>query len=146
MVQAGNAVGLFKSKLKVEDLNGGREWILLEDLVYETSRGERVTAPAPKSGRDFWVWNGASIPRFLWRVFGSPFVGKHRKPSVLHDYLCSMAEKDAKEDLGKMSFTYRRANWVFYDSMIACGEWRWLAWLKWLGTAFKASYQKGGWK
>ena len=33
-----------------------------------------------------YMWDGASIPRFLWRVVGSPFQPKFMAPSLLHDY------------------------------------------------------------
>jgi hypothetical protein len=150
--------GEFLTILRVEDYNGGREWLLTEPLVYRTSEGGMITAPASvglePDDLSFWTWNGASIPRFFWRVFGSPFCGKHRRPSVLHDYLWMMAGKytevtgmsSSQDRILQSKFTFRYANWVFYDAMIACGERRWVAWLKWLGTAFKASFQKGGWR
>lgn len=31
--------------------------------------------------------DGASIPRFLWAIIGSPYVGKYRKSAILHDGL-----------------------------------------------------------
>ena len=34
-----------------------------------------------------FVCDGASIPRFLWAVIGSPFVGRYRYPAVLHDFI-----------------------------------------------------------
>ena len=143
--------GEFLTILRVEDYNGGRSWLLLEPLVYRTSTGEEVMAPAcgkEVKGTDFfWTWNGASIPRFFWRIMGSPFVGRHRRPSVLHDWLWTQAREHAKfeEPLLQSTFTYRFANWVFWDAMIACREPRWSAYLKWLATAFWASFQKGGW-
>jgi hypothetical protein len=30
--------------------------------------------------------NGATIPRPLWSAIGSPFAGKYRRASVIHDY------------------------------------------------------------
>lgn len=139
--------GEFLTVLRVEDYNGGREWLLMEPLRYRTSKGDEVVAPVPVSGRGFWTWNGASIPRFFWRVMGSPFVGRHRRASVLHDWLWSCAEKDvACSDDDSLPTTYRFANWVFWDAMIACGEPRWSAYVKWLATAFWSSFQKGGWR
>jgi hypothetical protein len=34
-------------------------------------------------------FDGASIPRFFWRVIGSPFVGRYRSAALLHDALYS---------------------------------------------------------
>ncbi len=30
-------------------------------------------------------WDGASVPRFFWRLIGSPFRGRYRWPSIFHD-------------------------------------------------------------
>jgi hypothetical protein len=34
-------------------------------------------------------WNGASIPRFLWPILGSPFAPEMMVASLVHDYLYS---------------------------------------------------------
>lgn len=34
------------------------------------------------------IIDGASIPRILWSVVGSPFVGRYRRASVFHDVYC----------------------------------------------------------
>lgn len=34
------------------------------------------------------IVDGSSIPRSLWFLFGSPFVGMHRRASVIHDVYC----------------------------------------------------------
>lgn len=142
--------GGFLTILRVEDYNGGREWLLIEPLCYRTSQGEVIEVPAtsklPKDHPDFWTWNGASIPRFFWRIMGSPFVGLHRRPSVLHDWLWTQAKRQEKQTFKDRRRTYRFANRVFWDAMIACGEPRWSAYVKWLATAFWASFQKGGWR
>ena len=36
-----------------------------------------------------FVFDGASIPRFAWATTGSPFVGAHRKPALVHDAIYS---------------------------------------------------------
>jgi len=33
-------------------------------------------------------WNGASIPRILWPLIGSPFTPKLMVPSLVHDFMC----------------------------------------------------------
>jgi hypothetical protein len=55
---------------------------LLEDFSYVDSK--RVEWIAPKDS----VIDGASIPRWLWTVVGSPFTGPYRKASVVHDVAC----------------------------------------------------------
>jgi hypothetical protein len=38
-------------------------------------------------------WDGASIPRFLWRIVSSPFQPDLMVPSLVHDYLYSQGDK-----------------------------------------------------
>ena len=40
------------------------------------------------------VVNGASIPRALWTVVGSPYTGDYRRASILHDVACEAAGHD----------------------------------------------------
>ena len=39
------------------------------------------------------IINGASIPRFLWTIFGPPFVGFYRRPAGFHDVACTIRDK-----------------------------------------------------
>lgn len=34
-----------------------------------------------------FLTDGASMPRFLWRLFGSPFTGKYTASAIIHDSL-----------------------------------------------------------
>lgn len=36
--------------------------------------------------------DGASIPRFFWRVIGPPLEGRYRNASIIHDYYCERRE------------------------------------------------------
>lgn len=74
--------GTFTNTVKTEWLPNGREMVLLEDVTYIDSKGKRWEAKAGD------IIDGASIPRFFWRVIGSPFVGKYRRSSVIHDVYC----------------------------------------------------------
>lgn len=116
--------GTFPGALRVEDVNGTRDWKLLKPFVYLDSFRNEIVVPTS------FVWNGASVPRFFWRLFGSPFVGRHRKPSVIHDYLWQEALA------GRCSF--RHANWSFWDGLRSLGVWRVKAWLMWLAVAMNA--------
>lgn len=77
-----------------------REMELLEDFAFIDPNGVRWDAPA---GR---VVDGASIPRLLWTVTGSPFVGDFRRASVLHDVACQ-DRRQPHESVHRM----------FYDAM-----------------------------
>ena len=55
-------------------------FILLEDVVVE-SLGYKITI---KKGFDF---DGASIPKWLWSIYGSPLNGNYVVASLIHDGL-----------------------------------------------------------
>lgn len=59
--------------------DGYRNMILEEDFSYTDPRGRIWLAPKGS------CINGATMPRFLWSVLGSPFTGKYRRASVVHD-------------------------------------------------------------
>jgi hypothetical protein len=86
-------VGRFINQPEVEYLSGGTRVRLLKDLVYmdPTPRIWR----APKG----LVSDGASIPRLLWPVVGSPLSGPYVGAALLHDARyrlgdCSKEEAD----------------------------------------------------
>lgn len=54
--------------------------------------------------------DGASIPEILWSVVGSPWTGKYREASVIHDYYC-----ETRTD------TWQNVHRVFYDAMLVNG-------------------------
>ena len=41
--------------------------------------------------------DGASIPRWLWSIVGSPFTGKYRDAAVIHDYFCDVRTRPWEE-------------------------------------------------
>jgi len=49
--------------------------------------------PAPRGS----VVDGASIPRALWTIVGSPYTGDYRRASIVHDIACDNAEQDTKK-------------------------------------------------
>ena len=62
--------------------NEERNMILLEDISFIDKSGKKWTAYKGES------INGASIPSIFWSIFGSPYIGKYRRPSVIHDVYC----------------------------------------------------------
>lgn len=77
-----------------------RDMKLREDFAFVDNSGRRWIAPA---GR---VINGASIPRGLWDIVGSPYDGAYREASVVHDVACD--DKSA---------TWQDVHYMFY---LAC--------------------------
>ena len=48
-----------------------------------------------------FLTDGASIPRFLWRLYGSPFLGKYTASAIIHDalYGSHLTTKEVADDL-----------------------------------------------
>ena len=73
----------FDNTVKAEWLpDEPRKMRILETINFIDSSGKIWTAPSGS------IVDGASIPRFFWRVMGSPFVGLFRRASVIHDVYC----------------------------------------------------------
>jgi hypothetical protein len=64
---------------------------LLEDFSFIDPAG--IVWPAPKSS----IVDGASIPRELWSLVGSPYTGDYRRASVVHDIACNTPSVNRKE-------------------------------------------------
>lgn len=82
----------FSNTVKSEWLEDDpRKMRILEDVVFTDSKGRKWIALEQS------IVDGASIPRFFWRVIGSPFVGFYRRPSVIHDVYCVNQLRPAQE-------------------------------------------------
>ena len=57
----------------------GDEFELAYDFVVRIGDGTTLTAPAGTTT------DGASIPRFFWRLIGPPMTGRYRQAAVIHD-------------------------------------------------------------
>jgi hypothetical protein len=87
----GNLVSSTKAQVKAHFVGSVvAEWItedeskmqLTKDFAYVDTRNFTWYVP---SGT---IVDGASIPRPLWSIVGSPFTGEYRRASVVHDYYC----------------------------------------------------------
>ena len=97
---------------------GPRKMRLTGPFTLIDSQGKRWTAPGNV------LVDGSSIPRFFWRIIGSPFVGYHRQASVIHDIACEY----------QWFPDSRNAHRLYYEGQIAAGEKPWVAWLRWLAV------------
>ena len=70
-------------------------------------------------------FDGASIPRFFWRIAGSPYCGKYREASIIHDVYCKHRRIDSRE-----------VHKVFHKMMLASGCSRWKAWCMWKAVSW----------
>lgn len=91
----------------------GRTMTLVHGLTYHDPEGRTWHAPAGS------VVNGASIPRFFWRLW-APYTGKYRKASVIHDVACDQQTRP--------SWQVHR---MFYFACRACGVLSCQAWIMW---------------
>jgi len=83
-------LGTFDNTVKAEWLPDGRDMKLLESVSFTDKSGKTWVAPAGS------IINGANIPRFFWRVIGSPFVGRYRRSTVIHDVYCQTRSETCK--------------------------------------------------
>ena len=110
-------------KLKVQRL-GENAWELLEDFTLATDK-YIVTV---KKGFDF---DGASIPKALWSVIGSPMDGKYVPGAVIHDGLYAsgiISRSEADEvflDLMSLDGVGYAKRYAMYWAVRSCGGIAW---------------------
>lgn len=97
--------GRFSGPIETRWESDGVTMVLLNELRYTDPYGEVWSAP-PGSRVD-----GASIPRAFWPLIGSPFTGKYRKASVLHDVAYEQQTR-SHEDADRMFYNAMRASGV----------------------------------
>lgn len=97
----------FIGKVIVEWLDGesDRDMVLLEDFGFRDSSGKLWLAPKGTKV------DGASIPRLFWTLVGSPYTGRYRRASIVHDYYCQTRAEP-----------WEAVHRMFYDASIAAGE------------------------
>ena len=98
------AQGEYPDKLMVELLPNGQTMKLVNAFRFVDQRNQVWAVPA---GAEV---DGASIPRALWSIVGSPLTGKYRDASVIHDYYCTTKSQEW--------FVVHR---VFREAMLASG-------------------------
>lgn len=103
-----------------------RRMQLLEDFWFRDRKGE-VWHAAKGTSID-----GASIPRPLWSLVGSPYSGDYRRASIVHDVACAAAATPSER---------RRADKMFFEACRA-GGCSWLASVTlYVGVRIGAWYQ-----
>ena len=102
------------SPLRMQDTDGERCFVLLTD--FRVQYGDRLLV-CPKG----MITDGGSIPRFFWRVIGSPWCGKHRRAVVLHDGAYSGYLRVFEGDTRLPALTRVEADRLLDDLNAACG-------------------------
>lgn len=96
--------GSFPHPLDLRMSANGRDATLLSVFSYVDGGGKVWEVPAGTSV------DGASIPWPLWSIIGSPWTGRYREASVVHDYFCETKKAPWK-------LVHRN----FYTAMLANG-------------------------
>lgn len=91
MSNQGSFSGNPKTEWLVDTDGADRDMKLIENFWYIDPNEKKWPAPAGS------VVNGASIPRPLWPLVGSPYTDDYRRASIVHDVACDNPEVDRKE-------------------------------------------------
>ena len=102
-----------------------RSMRLLETFWFRDPENKLWDAPA---GAEV---DGASIPRALWTVVGSPYTGDYRRASIVHDVACRRAGGDAVKR--------READRMYFHACRAGGCSIWQAIVLYIGVRIGAS-------
>ena len=70
-----------------------------------------------------FVFDGASVPRFFWRLLGHPFDKHHLRGSLRHDWHYQEADIPREQ-----------ADAEYYLDLVRDGMLRTFAWLEWLAV------------
>jgi hypothetical protein len=93
--------------LWLTEVGQDRNMRLLERFVFTDPDNKEWVAPLDA------IIDGASIPRALWTIVGSPYTGDYRRASIVHDVACANAGGDAA--------ARRKADRMIYHACIAGG-------------------------
>ncbi|MBN8848775.1 MULTISPECIES: DUF1353 domain-containing protein [unclassified Sphingomonas] len=112
-----------ESKTRWETERGpDRNMVLLEDFWFIDRKGRKWSAA--RSSRI----SGASIPKPLWTIVGSPHTGDYRRASIVHDIACE--EAGSRRQADKMFYdACREGGCSIWESTVPCvgvriGAWR----------------------
>jgi hypothetical protein len=100
-----SAYGTFAGTLKLSPTGDGIHMKVLEPISYSDNAGHELDVPAN------FETDGASIPRLLWTIVGSPFSGgNYVEAAVIHDEGCASHKYD-----------WQITHFMFYEAMIDSG-------------------------
>ena len=89
MSKHGDFSGEPETRWLTEPNDPDRRMNLLRDFAFTDPEGKAWAVPAGYDKMD-----GASIPRALWTLVGSPYTGDYRRASIVHDRACDEAHGD----------------------------------------------------
>jgi hypothetical protein len=106
MSKHGEFSGEPETRWLTEPNDPDRRMNLLRDFTFTDPEGKAWEVPAGYDKMD-----GASIPRALWTLVGSPYTGDYRRASIVHDRACDEArgDKDKRRAADRMFYHACRA-------------------------------------
>ena len=124
-------------KINVDAHNREKPFTLLNNIAYlsgEYSCKDIYRITINKG----YTWNGANIPRFLWRIVGSQYNPEFLPASMIHDWLCEHKDFIIRDGV-KISSD------IFKDILVLYGVSKIKAWM--MATAVRAfQMTQNGWK
>jgi len=127
---------VISSKLALRDVDGDKIFELIEDFILEY-KGYALTCPKGMHT------DGASIPRFFWRIIGSPLMGKYRRACIPHDagYKGVLVVRNA--DGTQLTVGRLWIDTMFHRLMLEHGVRRWRAQLMYRAVRYFSHTYKG---
>ena len=114
---------MFKSKLHIS-INGKQEYILESPLHwYDGAISVNI-----KQG---FLFDGASIPKALWSIIGSPMTGGYQRAGCLHDglYASQLTSRKVADEIFLQAMKYDGVSYTKRYSMYwAVRSFGWAAW------------------
>jgi hypothetical protein len=96
--------GVFYGNLSFTPIGDGVHMKILQLYSYRDFYGHILSA------QPGFITDGASIPRALWSIVGSPFTGKYLGAAVVHDVGCDSHK-----------YSWQVTHKIFYDAMLDSG-------------------------
>lgn len=105
---------------------GEKDAVLMEDWEIEDVANYRFTVPANTTT------DGASIPRFLWRVCGHPLEAPRVYAAVLHDWLYASVDPEPCKGCRPSNLTRKDCDLCYYFMLRHFGVKAWKAMLEYV--------------
>lgn len=107
----------YYGSVELAPLEDGRNMAVLKPFGFVDGQARAWEVPAGA------VTDGASIPRALWSLVGSPYTGKYLKAAIVHDYYTQTKHR-----------SWEATHDAFYEAMLASGVESSTALLMWAGV------------
>lgn len=123
-------------KIKVDYRNKKKPFRLMNNIYYLSGKYNGLETYGIRINKGY-NWNGANIPRFLWRIVGSQYNPEFLPASMVHDWLCEHKDFIIKHGV-KISSD------IFKDILVLYGVNKAKAWI--MASAVRTfQYTQKGW-